>query len=116
MCDLVDGTFWKKNIYNSTTIPPILIEEWPRSQWVFSAFTFKQTLFNLQVLDFLNLEATLVLNSEEEEYEEEDKPGNWYGLPFMAILIYFIGYLMGDDEPLSDDEMDTASLPGLPDV
>ena len=23
---------------------------------------------------------------------------------------------MGDDEPLSDDEMDTASLPGLPDV
>ncbi len=34
----------------------------------------------------------------------------------MVILIYFIGYLVGDDEPLSDDEMDTASLLGLPDV
>jgi hypothetical protein len=57
-----------------------------------------------------------VLDSEEEEYEEEDEPSNWYGLPFMAILIYFIGYLVGDNEPLSDDEMDAASLPGLPDV
>jgi hypothetical protein len=36
--------------------------------------------------------------------------------PFTAILIYFIGYIMGDDEPVSDDEMDAASLPGLPDV
>ncbi len=57
-----------------------------------------------------------MLNGEEEEYEEEDKPGNWYGLPFMAILIYFIGYLMGDDKPLSDDEMDATLLPGLPNV
>ena len=57
-----------------------------------------------------------MLDSEEEEYEEEDEPSNWYGLPFMAILIYFIGYLVGDNEPLSDDEMDAASLPGLPDV
>ena len=36
--------------------------------------------------------------------------------PFTAILIYFIGYLMGDDEPVSDDEMDATSLSGLPDV
>jgi hypothetical protein len=37
-------------------------------------------------------------------------------VPFTAILIYFIGYLVGDDEPLSGDETDAASLPGLPDV
>jgi hypothetical protein len=36
--------------------------------------------------------------------------------PFTAILIYFIGYIVGDDEPVSDDETDAASLPGLPDV
>ena len=42
--------------------------------------TFEQTLFDLQVLDFLDLEATLAFDSEEEEYEEEDKPGKWYGL------------------------------------
>ena len=36
--------------------------------------------------------------------------------PFTAILIYFIGYLVGDDEFVSDDEMVAASLPGLPDV
>jgi len=116
MCDLVDRTFQKKNIYNSTTILPILIKEWPRSQWVFSAFTFEQTLFDLQVLNFLDLEATLALNSEEEEYKEEDEPSNWYRLPFMAILIYFIGYLMGDNEPLSDDETNAASLLGLPNI
>jgi hypothetical protein len=34
--------------------------------------------------------------------------------PFTAILIYFIGYIVGDDEPVSDDETDAASLPGLP--
>lgn len=42
--------------------------------------TFEQTLFDLQVLDFLDLEATLAFDSEEEEYEEEDEPGKWYGL------------------------------------
>jgi hypothetical protein len=36
--------------------------------------------------------------------------------PFSAILIYFIGYIMGDDGPILDDEMDAASLLGLPDV
>ena len=35
------------------------------------------------------------------------------GCPFTAIVINFIGYLVGDDEPLSDDETDTTPLPGL---
>lgn len=38
------------------------------------------------------------------------------GCPFMAILIYFIGYFAGDDESLSDDDTDAALLPRLPDV
>lgn len=42
--------------------------------------TLEQTLSDLQVLDFLDLEATLALDSEEEECEEEVEPGNWYGL------------------------------------
>ena len=41
---------------------------------------------------------------------------NGMDCPFTVILIYFIGYIVGDDEPVSDDETDTASLPGLPDV
>ncbi len=36
--------------------------------------------------------------------------------PFTVILIYFIGYLVGDDEFVSDDETVAASLLGLPDV
>src|SRR6266851_3675976 len=36
--------------------------------------------------------------------------------PFTAILIYFIGYLIGDDKFVSDDETVAASLLGLPDV
>jgi len=76
MCDLVDGTFRKK----STTIPVLKNGRDLSEFFLVHQVTFEQTLFDLQVLDFLDLEATLAFDSEEEEYEEEDEPGNWYGL------------------------------------
>ncbi|KAI9431447.1 hypothetical protein F5148DRAFT_1155098 [Russula earlei] len=60
-----------------------------------------------QAREFLNLEAILSLEDEEEEYESE-------GSFFAVVATYPIGYFM--DEPISDDDMDNAPPPRLPSV
>ncbi|KAI9456798.1 hypothetical protein F5148DRAFT_1287866 [Russula earlei] len=67
--------------------------------------------------EFLDLEAILSLEDEEEEYESEGEVDDFGNSPhsfFAVVATYPIGYLM--DEPVSDDDMDNAPPPRLPSV
>jgi len=68
-------------------------------------------LFQLQLHAFLDLEA-IVAEEEEEDYEEDVGESD----PLVHLrrtIIYLIGYIVGDDELTSDDEMDNVFLPPL---
>ena len=72
---------------------------------------FDEILFQLQLRTFLDLKA-IIAEEEEEDYEEDVGESDPL-VHLQRTVIYLIGYIVGDDESTSDDEMDNIFPPPL---
>jgi hypothetical protein len=120
MCDLVDGTFRKKKQkFDNHPQVPILKNGRDLSEFLLvHQLLLSSKLYLTCRFSISSISKQLLRSIVKRKNMRKRRTSLVIGTdcPFTAILIYFIGYLVGDDEPVSDDETDAASLPGLPHV